>query len=58
MRLTGLFGKEGKATRPESLIYLETERTDAKLRRAQMGFLKASGARLVGADLASAAALS
>ncbi len=31
--LTRLPGKEGKTTRPESLIYLETERTDAKLRR-------------------------
>jgi glutamate dehydrogenase len=33
-RLAGLPAKEGKTTRPESLIYLETERTDAKLRRA------------------------
>src|SRR5688500_5140913 len=32
--LTGLPGKESEATRPESLIYLETERTDAKGRRA------------------------
>jgi glutamate dehydrogenase len=32
-RLTGLPGKEGAGTRPESLIYLETERTDAKARR-------------------------
>ena len=33
-RLAGLPGKEGAGTRPESLIYLETERTDAKARRA------------------------
>src|SRR5688500_16753672 len=33
-RLTGLPGKAGADTRPESLIYLETARTDAKLRRA------------------------
>ena len=33
-RLTGLPGKEGKGTRPESLIYLEAERIDAKGRRA------------------------
>ena len=32
-RLTGLPGKEAPDTRPESLIYLETERTDAKARR-------------------------
>jgi glutamate dehydrogenase len=33
-RLIALPGKESKDTRPESLIYLETERTDAKGRRA------------------------
>jgi glutamate dehydrogenase len=32
-RLAGLPAKEGADTRPESLIYLETERTDAKARR-------------------------
>jgi glutamate dehydrogenase len=32
-RLTGLPGNDGADTRSESLVYLETERTEAKLRR-------------------------